>query len=95
MCREDTHVNVYEMIGHLKELWGEMYEDCSEELPSSVSVQRGKQQAHLKRMEVVREMLSGPLVIRKLMIVRLRKSLLNLEVGKFWGFWFFFLSGSQ
>lgn len=39
MCGEDTHVNVYKMSGHLKESWGEMYKDGSEELPSSGSGQ--------------------------------------------------------
>ena len=55
-----------------------------------MEVVRG-QAADTLRMAVVRDMVSDPLVVRKLIIMRLRKSLLNLEVGEgFFVVFFFF-----
>lgn len=54
-----------------------------------MEVVRG-QAADTLRMAVVRDMVSDPLVVRKLIIMRLRKSLLNLEVGEGFFVVFFF-----
>lgn len=48
MCGDGANVIVYKISHQLKEQWGEMYKDGSEDLPSRGGVQRNRRQAHFE-----------------------------------------------